>query len=230
MRYTNIFIDLDDTLWNTRVNSKRTMATVFTDYGFEKYYENFESFYAIYWNNNCKLWDDYRHGRISRHELIVERFRMPLKRTGRTDEQFILKLNHDFLERTTHQKELLPHAIETLDYLKGKYHLHILSNGFKEVQYAKMENSGLMPYFEKIILSDNVGANKPSPAIFEEAVKEADTSIESSLMIGDSWDADIIGAHDYGMDQIWFNRDKEEAKIFSPTYTIHSLSEIKEIL
>ena len=229
--YTDIFIDLDDTIWNTRVNSKRTMEVVFKDYGFEKYFESFESFYSVYLECNSRLWNDYRHGRIKKQELIIERFRQPLEPTGMTDEPSLLKLNHDFLERTTHQKELLPYTVEMLEYLKEKnYHLHILSNGFKEVQYAKMENSGLMPYFDKIILSDNVGANKPSPIIFNEAVKEANSTIQKSIMLGDSWDADVTGAHNCGMDQMWFNRDNEKEREFSPTYTVYSLAEVRNIL
>jgi len=118
-----------------------------------------------------------------------------------------------------------------LNYLKEKgYRMYIISNGFEEVQAAKMNNSGLTPYFIGMILSDNVGVNKPHPKIFEEALKTAGLSKENTLMIGDDWEADMEGAKSFGIDQVWLDQRIESSKGFEPTYHIHSLLELKDIL
>lgn len=228
--YEHIFIDLDDTLWNTTLNSKETMRDVFFDYKFDLYYADFESFYTTYWDYNCHLWKLYRQGKIGKNTLIVERFLHPLRPFGIIDESFALRINNDFLEQTTHKKNLIPYALEILEYLHPKYHLHILSNGFEEVQYKKMKNSGLISFFDKIILSDDIGTNKPDPRIFEYAMQKTKAKTENSIMIGDSWEADIVGAKNSGINQIWFNPLKEQAEEFEPTHMIYCLSELKEIL
>jgi putative hydrolase of the HAD superfamily len=230
MKYNHLFIDLDDTLWNTSLNSKITMKDVYIDYDFDKYYDSFDSFYSVYWENNCYLWGLYRKGQIDRRTLITERFLYPLRPFGIRDEYLALKISNDFMERTTHKRNLIPHAIEILKYLYGKYKLHILSNGFEEVQHKKMQNSGLSPFFTQVILSDHIGVTKPNPEIFRYALTKAQAIPEESLMIGDSLEADIMGAANYGLDQIWFNPENESIDGFTPTYVISSLLEIRNIL
>lgn len=229
-KYKTLFIDLDDTIWDTRANGKESMKEVFIDYRFDRYFPDFETYYDIYYPNNVELWAKYRKGEVSRKQLIIDRLYLPLKPHIEYDEKFLLDLNEDFLNRTTQKTQLLPYTIEVLDYLKPKYSMYILSNGFEEVQYKKMKTSGLLPYFDDIILSDNVGVNKPHPKIFHEALKIAQTTEECSLMIGDSWDADIIGAQRAGIDQIWYDLGIEEPSDFQATHTIKSLLELKNIL
>jgi len=105
--------------------------------------------------------------------------------------------------------------------------MYILSNGFREVQYKKIENSGLMPYFDKIILSEDAGINKPHPDMFTYALKNTNSKRNQTIMIGDSWDADIVGAHNSRIAQIWLNPAGEAPQGFEPTYTVRSLTEIK---
>lgn len=228
--YKTILIDLDDTLWDTRTNGKESMEEVFRDYGFDHFFHDFNAFYSIYYPNNVDLWKKYREGKITKEKLIFDRLRIPLEPYMECSENFIFSLNEDFLNRTTFRKKLIPHAVEILEYLNPKYNLYILSNGFKEVQYKKLKYSKLNNYFDGIILSDNIGVNKPHPLIFLEALKIANSSKESTIMIGDSWDADIIGAKNVGIDQIWLNLESEEQKEFEPTYQIKSLKDIKNIL
>jgi len=228
--YKTVFIDLDDTIWDTRSNGKESMEEVYWDYGFNRFFPDFETYYGIYYPNNCSLWASYRKGEITKEQLILERLKYPLEPYLKCDEDFILNLNEDFLNRTTLKTKLHPYSIEILEYLKPKYKLYILSNGFEEVQYRKMQNSGLAPFFEGVILSDQIGVNKPHPKIFKEALKSANSSVENSIMIGDSWDADIAGAKSIGMDQIWYDLGLEISNGFQPTYHIKSLHEIKEIL
>jgi len=228
--YKTLLIDLDDTLWDTRRNGKESLEEVYRDYNLDRFFTSFDSFYTVYFPNNLDLWAKYRNGEIDKQELILERFRYPLKPYMDCSEDFLLSLNEDFLNRTTLKTRLLPYAVEILSYLKPTYKIYIVSNGFEEVQYKKINNSGLSAFFDGIILSDTVGVNKPHPLIFREAMKEANASEEECLMIGDSWDADIIGAKNTGIDQCWYDLGVEQPGDFRPTFLVRSLPELKEIL
>lgn len=228
--YKTILIDLDDTIWDTYSNGKESMRETYHHFRFDRFFDSFETFFDIYYPNNCLLWEKYRHGEVTKEELIVQRLYFPLKPYIEYDEAFILSVNKDFLDRTKLKTKLLPYAIETLTYLQEKYKLYIVSNGFTEVQYQKMEHSGLMPYFDGIVLSDEVGHNKPHPRIFEAALELAQTNKEDAIMLGDSWDADIVGARNAGIDQIWYDLGIESPQGFDPTHRITSLNQIKELL
>lgn len=134
------------------------------------------------------------------------------------------------MDRTTRKTRLIEGTIELLDYLRPRYRMHILSNGFREVQYKKIENSGLKPYFDKIILSEDAGINKPHPDMFTYALKNTNSRRNQTVMIGDSWDADIVGAHKSRIAQIWFNPTGAPGVDFQPTHTVRSLAEIRAIL
>ena len=172
----------------------------------------------------------YRQGEIRKEELIVERFLAPVRQFGITDPEYAKRLSDDFLDRTTRKTRLIDGTMDLLEYLLPRYRMHILSNGFREVQYKKIENSGLKPFFDKIILSEDAGINKPHPDMFTYALKNTNSRRTQTLMIGDSWDADIVGARNSRMDQIWFNPTGEPAVDFQPTHTVRSLSEIRDIL
>ncbi|MCW1735905.1 YjjG family noncanonical pyrimidine nucleotidase [Anaerorudis cellulosivorans] len=232
MAYKNLFIDLDDTLWDIHQNGKECLEEIYRDYRYNQFYETFEDFYRVYMPSNNYLWGLYREGKISKDELIVERFLFPLRRFGIDDPYYAKKVSDDFLERTTHKTKLIDGTIDLLEYLKPKYRMHILSNGFSEVQYKKIENSGLRPYFSKVILSEDAGINKPHPDFFTYALKVTNSRRDETLMIGDSWDADIVGAYNSRIDQLWLNSDSknERPTDFKPTFTVHSLEEIKGIL
>ena len=230
MIYKSIFFDLDDTLWDIHVNGKDALSETFDEYGLKNLFPSFEDFYDRYMPNNLELWAQYRMGMIRKKELVLRRFLFLLQQKGINDEALALKMNADFLEATTTKTKLIPYAKEILDYLSPKYRLFILSNGFTEVQHKKMKNSGLSPYFEKVILSEDAEANKPSPEIFDYALKKTNSRRKASVMVGDSWEADIIGAKNSRIDQIFLNRDNKTNLEFQPTYTIKSLKEIEEIL
>lgn len=230
MAYKNLFIDLDDTLWDTNHNNKECLEELYADYHFSRHYTSFEAFYNIYMPHNQDLWAKYRTGEIDRQTLIVERFRYILRPLGIEDTERVLAVNNDFLRRTTTKTRLIPGAIELLEYLRPSYRLFILSNGFREVQFKKLSNSGLAPYFERMILSEDANIQKPHKKIFDFALRNTNARRSESLMIGDSWDADIIGAYQSGIDQIWLNPEGVPAKEFTPTYTVRSLEEICRIL
>lgn len=228
--YKHLFIDLDDTLWDIHRNSRECLAEIFNDYGYNKYYKSFDDYYNVYMPSNHHLWGLYRNGDIDKDELIVERFLVPVREFGIDDADYAKKLSDDFLERTTHKTKLVDGTMELLEYLKPKYQMHILSNGFKEVQYKKIENSGLKPYFDKIILSDEIGINKPHADFFNYALAKSNAERSETLMIGDSWDADIVGAYNSDIHQLWFNPEGLQLNGFTPTYCVKTLDEIRGIL
>lgn len=230
MKYKNLFIDLDDTLWDTYHNNKECLEEIYTDHHFDRYYASFEAFFAIYWPHNELLWRQYRAGEIDRQTLIVDRFRYMLRPMGIEDTQSVLAVNNDFLQRTTTKTRLVPGAIELLEYLRPSYRMYILSNGFREVQDKKLRNSGLAPYFTRMILSEDAGIQKPHKGIFDFALINTNSRRTESLMIGDCFEADIEGAYHSKIDQLWLNPKGVPAKGFTPTYVVSTLEEIKGIL
>src|SRR5690554_7026723 len=168
--------------------------------------------------SNNYLWGLYRQGVIKKEELIVERFLAPVRQFGINDPEYAKNLSDDFLERTTRKTCLIDGTIELLEYLKPKYRMHILSNGFSEVQFKKIENSGLRPYFDKIILSEDANINKPHADMFTYALKNTNSKRNKTIMIGDSWEADVVGARNSKIDQIWFNPLCNKPVGFEPTY------------
>ncbi|MDR1742665.1 MAG: YjjG family noncanonical pyrimidine nucleotidase [Dysgonamonadaceae bacterium] len=228
--YKNLFIDLDDTLWDIHQNGKECLFGIYNDYEYNRFYPTFDDYYNVYMPSNMRLWALYRQGEIKKEDLIVERFLVPVRKFGLDDPVYAKNLSADFLERTTLKTKLIDGTMDLLEYLKPRYRMHILSNGFREVQYKKIENSGLLPYFDKIILSEDAGINKPHPGIFTYALKTTNSRRNQTLMIGDSWDADIVGAHDSRIAQLWFNPSQDKPAGFEPTFTVQRLSEIKTIL
>lgn len=230
MKYKSLFIDLDDTLWDTYHNNKECLEEIYAAHHFERYYTSFEAFFNSYWPHNNRLWEQYRNNEIDRQTLIVERFRYILRPMGIDDAESALALNNEFLRRTTTKTRLVPGAIGLLEYLRPSYRLYILSNGFREVQFLKLRNSGLAPYFSRMILSEDACIQKPNKGIFDFALINTNSRRNESLMIGDSWEADITGARNAKIDQLWLNPEGLPAKGFTPTYTVRSLGEIKKIL
>lgn len=229
-RYRNLFIDLDDTLWDTYHNNKECLEELYAGYRWSRYYASFEAFYDTYMPYNLGLWEKYRKDEIDKQTLVIERFGHILRPMGIDDTKSILSINNDFLMRTTTKTRLIPGAIELLEYLRPSYRLYILSNGFREVQYKKLVNSGLSPYIEQMILSEDAGTQKPGKHIFDFALKNTNSRRKESLMIGDSWDADIVGAHNSQIAQLWLNPEGEKPQGFIPTYTVKELKEIQNIL
>lgn len=228
--YKSLFIDLDDTLWDTYHNNKKSLEEIYAVYHFDRYYASFETFFRVYMPNNERLWAAYRNGEIDRQTLILERFLYVLRPLGIENTEDVLTINKDFLLRTGNKTRLVPGALELLEHLKGRYRLFILSNGFREVQDMKLRHSGLAPYFERVILSEDAQIQKPHKLIFDYALKNTNSRRSESLMIGDSWEADIAGAYQSKMDQLWLNPGNLPANGFSPTYTVSSLAEIQAIL
>ena len=230
--YTHILIDLDDTLWDFRKNSKIAMQEIFNDYELINYYDSFESFYCIYMEKNNQLWEQYAKGEISKDFLSLERFLYPLRIVGNEDVELAKKMGDDFLYRTAMQTNLVDGAIEILEYLRSKgYILSIISNGFVEVQYKKMRRSGLLPYFSNIFLSEEVGYQKPDIRFFQSVLESLNVAPTECLVIGDNMQTDIQGAESAGICAVLYcNSVDSTVKVEFMGQIIENLIEIKTIL
>lgn len=230
--YSDIFIDFDDTLYDTRGNADLALREIFALYDLGRYYDEPDVFYTAYWNVNAEVWDKYAKGEMTKNELIVERFKRPfaLGNGLDADDDFCRRINHAFLLSCSYKIGVVPGAHELVDYLKEKgYRLHICSNGFHEVQYKKLRSCNMIDKFDNIILSEDAGANKPSVLFFDYAFRTTGADRSSTIMIGDSLGTDMLGARNAGIDSIYFRREGQPLSD-DVTYTVESLNEICGIL
>lgn len=231
MIYKTIFFDLDNTIIDTIENTKQVVEEIYYKYGLSNYFNSYSHFYDIYRENNKLMWEKYAQGKITKGELNEARFTNLFSNISDITVEQSKIMNADYLSCIVNRKKLVEGAIQLLDYLQTKkYPMHIISNGFTELQYKKMQSASITHYFDKIILSDAVGANKPSPEIFEYALKQSGVAAKESIMIGDDFTSDISGAYSCGISQIWYNPDNISSQGFTPTYTVDSLSAIINIL
>lgn len=237
--YKDLFIDFDDTLYDTHGNAIIALGELFVDFHLDRYFKRIEDFTVPYWKTNVELWEQYAHGEIERDYLMVERFRRPLAE-GFVSEgvhfdptrEYCLEVSDHFLDLCACKPGVVDGAHELMDYLKSKgYRMHMCSNGFHEVQYRKLRASNLLQYFDTIVLSEDAGINKPAKAFFDYALSQTGADPKDTLMIGDNFNTDIQGAKTVGLDTMFFNRKPETFIAPEPTeYEVHSLKEIIAIL
>lgn len=254
MQYTDLFVDFDDTLYDTHGNAVIALTEVFAHFHLADFISDEAAFYRDYWETNVALWDQYAHGLIERDYLIVERFRHPLAlgrglesktlpadaATGQfpaATREFCLEVSDYFLSCCATKPGVVEGAHELMDYLRGRgYRLHMTSNGFHEVQYSKLRACGLFDHFDTIVLSEDAGVNKPHADFFRYAFEQSKARPESTLMIGDNIVTDILGAKLAGLPTLYFNRKGEprpttvEGHADPVDYEVTSLREIMDIL
>ncbi|WP_259068432.1 YjjG family noncanonical pyrimidine nucleotidase [Mucilaginibacter sp. X4EP1] len=205
-KYQHIFFDLDHTIWDFDKNAEETLYELYDIYRLNEIgLPSPTVFIETYTRNNHQLWAEYHTGKITKTELRETRFRRTFLELGLRPDVIPLQFEDDYVKLCPTKTNLFPHAHETLQYLQSKYTLHLISNGFKEASTLKIGNTNIGGYFEHVIISEVVGYNKPDKAIFEHALNLAGTTKNESLMIGDSLEADIYGALNFGMDAIYFN-------------------------
>jgi putative hydrolase of the HAD superfamily len=228
-KYRHILFDLDGTLWDFEGNSKEAFADIFRDHNLSIADSDFRKFEAVYHRYNDKLWKQYREGKIEKEVLRWTRFYLTLKEFGIDDKPLAEKMDQQYITISPEKTRLIPYSLEILEYLQPKYALHIVTNGFNEVQFTKLRNAGLTGYFSNIITSEMVGYLKPNPEFFQYTLEIIQAKESECLMIGDNYQVDIEGAMRIGMDQVFFN-PAGEAFQSEPTHQIKSLLELKEIL
>ncbi len=209
MKYKDLFIDFDDTLYDTYGNAVIALRETFEEFHLERYYADPKVFYDAYWAANIDLWTRYSKGEIERPFLIVERFRRPLSAGTGLDvtEALCLEMSDKFLDFCSSKSGVVEGAHELMDYLRSRgYRMHMTSNGFHEVQYKKLAACGLQDYFDTIILSEDAGVNKPSPQYFSYALRVSGAERQTTLMIGDNLNTDVLGALNAGIDAMLVNR------------------------
>jgi putative hydrolase of the HAD superfamily len=227
--YKHIFFDLDHTLWDYEKNSNEALRELFLKHQLENLgVSKISDFNLCFERVNRSLWNDYNKNRISRDGIREQRFLRILSEFQIEDTDLSTKLSTEYLLLCPTKQHLMPYTIEVLDYLKQDYQLHILTNGFNDIQKIKLENSNLHPYFATIVTSDSAGYKKPMSSIFKYAIDKAEARKYECIMIGDNLQTDIMGARNFGMDTIFFNPKKEKHKA-STTHEIDCLSQLKTI-
>ncbi len=230
MKYKHLFFDLDHTLWDFDANAQETLVEIYKLFELEKIgVLPFEDFSKLYKIHNEILWDRFRKGFITGEELKWKRMYRTLLEFKVADELLARQMSEKFLEILPTKKKLFPHTIEILDYLKAKeYELHLITNGFEKTQWTKLNNSGLHIYFTHVVTSETSNSVKPQKEIFQYAMQKAGAEMRDSIMLGDNLEADIQGAMNVGMDNIFVNHIHVSTTL-KPTYTVNSLQELKRI-
>lgn len=231
MKYRYLFFDLDHTLWDFDANAKESLMELYFFFKLEsKAIGTFEQFYTIYLNHNATLWSRYEKGYITVEELKWKRMWRTLLDFQIADEKLARDMSDYFLEILPTKKKVFDYTYEILNYLtQKKYSLHLITNGFEKTQRLKLNSSGLAKYFDQVITSEISNSVKPKKEIFDYALKKTKGKIEESIMIGDSQDADILGAKNAGMDSIFVNHVNAPCST-APTFTIQNLKELESIL
>lgn len=227
-RYKHIYIDLDRTLWDFKVNSAEALKDLYIKYNLENVFPGYDTFRDCFISNNDILWEQYYKGKIKKDILRTLRFHMTLSEYGMPDQLLAENLDKDYITISPTKTSLFPHTIEVLDYLHSKYNLYIITNGFNEVQFTKINNSGLGKYFKKVVTSESTGYMKPRIEIFDYAITSVNARKKESIMIGDDMKADILGAKNAGLDQVYFNPERIQHNE-NPSFEIFSLLELKNI-
>ena len=210
-KYKDLFIDFDDTLYDTHGNAVIALRETFEAFGLARWFDDPQVFYDAYWTANIDLWTRYSRAEITRDLLIVERFRRPLSegRGLEVTEGLCREMSDRFLDFCSTKPGVVEGAHELMDYLKAEgYRMHMTSNGFHEVQYKKLAACGLKDHFSTIILSEDAGANKPQREFFDYAFRKTGARPETTLMIADIMQTEIHGDKRAGIDTLQLNRSQ----------------------
>ena len=224
----NIFFDLDHTLWDFDKNSDLTFYKILKKNDISIDVSKFLNFYHPI---NRKYWVMYRENKVSKADLRYYRLSDTFKKLNYDiNDDLINQLAIDYIEHLSDFNHLIPDTLTVLDLLQSKYKMHIITNGFKEVQKRKLQKSDLIQFFETVTISEDVGVKKPHKLIFHQALTAANANVKNSIMIGDNFNADILGALGVGMKAIYFDFHKTNEKEREDVIIVKSLKEIISIL
>jgi len=228
-KYKYLFFDLDRTLWDFDENSKETLNEIYHNYNLSHFFSTFNEFYNTYHKQNEILWAQYREGKLKKDILRSLRFYNTLLVAGEKNQKLAHHIGNDYVKISPAKTNLFPYAHETLEYLKSKkYNMYIITNGFNEVQFTKLKNSKLSNFFSKVITSEMAGYHKPDLRMFNYTVTTVNAKKIESIVIGDDFEVDILGAKNAGIDQVYFNPSQKPHNS-EITFEIESLKELKDI-
>lgn len=228
-RYKAIFFDLDHTLWDFDTNSSEALRELHHSYGLHHKGVSIDEFLKTFKRVNTQLWHQYDTGQIQQETIRKQRFHRVLLEHNIDEYEMSLQFSHDYVSQSPQKKNLIPHAHSVLEYLHPKYPLHIITNGFSDIQAIKMTSAGILHFFFSVVTSEKAGHKKPSKEIFEFALRENKLKANEVVMIGDNLVTDMGGAKAAQLDTIYFNPNglpHQEAV----TFEISSLAELKSIL
>jgi len=230
-KYAHIFFDLDNTLWDFDRNSAETLHELYEKYKLADLgIKTPEHFIVKYQERNAMMWEQYRLGKIDKDTLRNKRFEFTFWDMGIEAVEYIsMQLSNDYVTAAPKRNHLFPDAYDVLEYLDQKYALHIITNGFHEAQFIKLDGTGIRKFFKNIIISEHVGFKKPDVNIFYYALESAKAKPEECIMIGDGLEVDVLGALKAGWDAVYFN-PKKSVHTEIITHEIEKLIELKEIL
>lgn len=223
----HIFFDLDHTLWDFETNIDITLREMYIRYGLEKHITSPEVFIAEYHKQNQRYWELYIDGKIKKAHLRTVRYQKTLEAFGIKNKRMAIQMGEDYIRLSPLQKALFPHTIEVLEYLQSKYTLHIITNGFEEIQTVKIRSSAIDHFFANLITSEKAGALKPHRKIFDYSIKLVNAKPDECLMVGDEPEKDVKGAINAGMHAVYFN---PKGKELEGVWSISSLNELIEVL
>lgn len=229
-RYKHLFFDLDHTLWDYNRNAGETLEELFIEYKLDDYtdYESVEFIQEFYRINNS-LWSQFHRGEIPKENIRQKRFQILQQELSINGFNKWEDFQDDFIENCPKKGHLFPGAISTLNILRERFEMNLITNGFRDIQSRKIKYSGLTGYFENTITSETASSQKPHPDIFHFAFRKSNAKPETSLMIGDDQHSDIFGAKEVNMDQVLFNPDNHVVHQ-KPTFEISRLEELIDIL
>lgn len=225
----HLIFDLDDTIWDYQENSKEALQELCEVYNLLDRGVETQDFLTVFREVNNDLWDKFDKGEITRDIIREQRFPTVFKKLSLNLNGVAMDMQDSFMQICSAKPKLVNGVKEVLDKFRSKYSYHILSNGFDEIQFIKIEAAGISAYFDKVITSGRAGFRKPQPEIFDFILNEIGATKNECIMIGDNPLSDIEGAHRYGMDQVYYNVHKKECAV-DPTYTINKFDELLEIL
>ncbi len=226
MKIKHLFFDLDHTLWDFNKNSQETLLELYHEFDLGSILPSFKEFYTKYIEVNDHLWDLYRNRKITKESLRTIRFLKTFLFFEVDNNALAERLGNAYVHRGPYKSNLFPQCHEVLVYLKSKYSLHIITNGFEEVQAVKMQSSNLNQYFTHIITSEKAGVTKPNPQIFEYALSAAKANAAECIMIGDHIEVDCIAAEKLGIKAVHFNPNK----LFTNKKVSYEIAHLKELI
>jgi putative hydrolase of the HAD superfamily len=229
-KHQHIVFDLDHTLWDFDANCKLALTELYEKYHLERLgIFELEQLIVKYKEVNDRLWDLHHRGLETKETIRNKRFYYSFLELGATQKMIPEGLDTEFIHLCPTKGQLIDGALDLLEYLRPKYKIHILTNGFKESQYIKMECAGISDFFSEIILAEECGFAKPDKKIFDYTLQSTGGDADNSIMIGDDLMVDVVGAKNAGWDHVFLNRkmNKHSEEIM---YEITQLKELKEIL